>query len=72
MFRASLAAARMLSRAFSVGFICVVGYGLKLLGVLRLLIPLLRVACFFLLSVLFLSFFWFFSTVSRVFPLTFG
>jgi hypothetical protein len=72
MFRASLAVARMLSRAFSVGFICVVGYGLKLLGFLRLLIPLLRVACFFLLSALVLSFFWCFSTWFCVFPLTNG
>jgi hypothetical protein len=72
MFRVSLAVARMLSRAFSVGFICVVGYDVNLRGFLRLLIPLLRVACFFLLSVLFLSFFWVFSTVFRVFPLTNG
>jgi hypothetical protein len=40
MFRASLAVARMLSRAFSVGFICVVGYDMKLRGFLRLLVRL--------------------------------
>jgi hypothetical protein len=63
---------RVCLSAIAVFFILVVGYDMKLRGFLRLLIPLLRVACFFLLSVLFLSFFWFFSTVSRVFPLTFG
>ena len=56
----------------SLFFIVFVGYDVKLRGFLRLLIPLLRVACFFLLSVLFLSFFLVFSTGSRVFPLTNG
>lgn len=53
-------------------FILVVGYDVKLRGFLRLLIPLLRVACFFLLSALVLSFFVVLSTWFCVFPLTFG
>jgi hypothetical protein len=58
--------------AIAVFFIVVVCYDVELRGFLRLLIPLLRVACFFLLSALVLFFFGVFSTWFRVFPLTFG
>ena len=72
LYTSSALFARSLASVFRSLFILVVGYDVELRGFLRLLIPLLRVACFFLLSALVLFFFRCFSTWFCVFPLTNG